>query len=138
MLGVNGGTNCLLFRKDRVRFSQGGERLGRVKLNPDSSTRRMVTGCCNTGMFLEVSKGHRLTVYCGRVIGPVPPLQMRVMIAEGADHVALPNDVPAYPGRAGKFIWKLMMAWAAMGFRSPAVEGVPGSGQAAQIGGANA
>jgi hypothetical protein len=126
VLGPDGGTDYLLFRKDRVHCTRGGERLEALRLMPDSPTRRLVAGCCNTPMFLDFSKGHWLSLYRGRVEGPVPPLEMRIMTAEKPEGAALADDVPAYPGRAGKLIWKLMIAWAAMGFRIPRVAGIPG------------
>lgn len=132
VLGPDGGTDYLLFRKDRVRCTRGGERLEELRLKPGSPTRRMVAGCCNTAMFLEVSKAHWLTLYRGRIAGPVPPLQMRVMTAERREGVVLPRDAPASRGWAGRLIWKLLRAWAAMGFRIPRVDGVPDQARAIQ------
>jgi hypothetical protein len=55
----------------------------------------------------------------------IPPATMRLMTAERPDGVKLPDDMTNYPGRSGKFMLKLLGAWMAMGFRRPAVEGVP-------------
>jgi len=38
---------------------------------------------------------------------------------------ALPDDMANYPSHSGKFKLKLLGAWMAMGFRRPAVDGVP-------------
>lgn len=133
VLSLDGGTDYLLFRKDRVRCERGGEHLEELRLNLGSPTRRMVAGCCNTAMFLDLSKGHWLSLYRDRIVGPVPPLQMRVMTADSRKDITLSNDVPAYRGRAGKLIWKLMTAWAAMGFQIPDVEGVPRQAQAVRV-----
>lgn len=134
VVGSDGGTDYLLFRKDRVRCTRGGEHLKELRLKPWSSTRRMIAACCNTAMFLDVSKGHWVTFYRGRIAGSVPPLQARVMTAERRGDVVLPSGVPSYPGRAGKLIWKLMAAWAAMGFRIPNIEGVPRQARENQAG----
>ena len=133
VLGPDGGTDYLLFRKDRVRCERGGERLEEVRLRPGSPTRRMVASCCNTAMFLDLRKGHWLSLYCDRVAGSVMPLQMRIMTAEKRAGVILPKDVPAYDGRAGKLMWKLLTAWAAMRFKIPDVAGVPRQSRAIQI-----
>ncbi len=125
VLDLDGGTDYLLFRKDRVRCTRGGERLKEFRLKSNSPTRRLVAGCCNTAMFLDFSKGCWLTIYRGRIAGSVPPLQMRVMIADRREGVVLTNDVPAYGGHAGRLIRKMMTAWATMGFRVPDVAGVP-------------
>ena len=124
-LAEDGGTDYVLYRKDRVRCSQGGELLEERRLKPDSPTRRMYARCCNTAMFVDFTKGHWLTVYRGRVPNNIPPPTMRVMTAERPEGVILPDDMANYPGRSGKFILKLLGAWMAMGFRRPAVEGVP-------------
>jgi hypothetical protein len=50
---------------------------------------------------------------------------MRVMTAERPKGVILPDDMANYPGRSGKFMLKLLRAWMAVGFRRPAVDGVP-------------
>ena len=137
-IGLDGGTDYLLFRKDRVRCASGGELLEELRLKPASSTRRMVAGCCNTAMFLDLSKGHWLTLYHGRIAGLVPPLQMRVMTAERPEGVVFPSDVPAHRGRSGKLMWKLLTAWAAMGFRVPDVEGLPSRARVVHVGAWNA
>ena len=135
VLGFDGGSDYLLIRKDRIRCIQGGEQLQELRIKPDSPTRRMVARCCNTAMFLDLTKGHWLTLYRGRVGGTVPPLQMRVMTADRPEEIAITDDdVPRYPGRAGELIRKLIITWVAMGFRSPAVSGVPRPGQAPQLG----
>jgi hypothetical protein len=125
VLGLDGGTDYVLFRKDRVECVRGGEHLQELRLKPTSPTRRMVARCCNSAMYLDFTKGHWLTVYRGRIAGPVAPLQMRVMTAEKPEGVVLPGDVPQYPAHAGKLMGKLLAAWAAMGFRVPVVKGVP-------------
>jgi hypothetical protein len=48
-----------------------------------------------------------------------------VMTAERPKGVILPDDIPNYPGRSGKFMLAVLRAWMAMGFRRPAVDGVP-------------
>jgi hypothetical protein len=124
-LAEDGGTDYVLYRKDRVRCSQGGELLEERRLKADSPTRRMYARCCNTAMFVDFTKGHWLTVYRGRLPNNIPPATMRVMTAERPEGVILPDDMANYPGSSGKFILKLIGAWMAMGFRRPAVEGVP-------------
>src|SRR5258708_7059585 len=46
ILDANGGTDFVLYRKDRVRCVQGGERLEAHRPKPESPTRRMVAACC--------------------------------------------------------------------------------------------
>lgn len=126
VLNAQGGTDFVLHRKDRVHCARGGELLREHRLKPTSSTRRMVAACCNSAMFLEFSKGHWLSLYRARMFEGAPPLEMRVMTADRRKGVDLPDDMPNYATHSGKFMWRLLSAWAAMGFRVPKVKGVPG------------
>ena len=125
VLADDGGTDYVLYRKDRVRCVRGGDLLEERRLQPKSPTRRMVARCCNTPMFLDFTKGHWLTLYRGRLPDDMPPATMRLMTAQRPAGVTLPDDMANYPGRSGKFMLKLLGAWMAMGLSRPAVDGVP-------------
>jgi len=126
IVAADGGTDYVLYRKDRVRCVKGGDQLEERRLKPDSPTRRMFARCCNTAMFLDFTKGHWLTIYRGRLSGDIPPATTRMMTADRPEGAALPDDgMTNYPGQSGKFMLKLLGAWMAMGFRRPAVDGVP-------------
>ena len=125
ILAEDGGTDDVLYRKDRVRCVNGGDLLEARRLNPDSPTRRLFARCCNTAIALDFTKGHWLSLYRGRLAGDIPPPAMRMMTAQRPAGVTLPDDIANYPGHSGKFMGKLVLAWVAMGFRRPAVDGVP-------------
>jgi hypothetical protein len=118
---ADGGTGFVLVRKDRVRCTKGGEKLQEHRLTPQSTTRRVVATCCNAPMFLEFSKGHWLSIYRNRLPDGAAPLEMRVMTKDRRESAELPSDVPNYRTHSGKFMWKLLAAWVAMGFRTPKV-----------------
>ena len=124
-LAEDGGTDYVLYRKDRVRCVKGNRLFEERRLKPSSPTRRMYAHCCDTAMFLDFTKGHWLAIYRGRIPSDMPPATMRMMTAERPEGVILPDDIPNYPAHSVKFILKLLGAWVAMGFRRPAVEGVP-------------
>ena len=125
VLDADGGTSFVLHRKDRVRCTGGSDLLEDHRLSPDAPTRRVVAGCCNSAMFLEFSKGHWLSLYRNRISGDAPPLEIRVMTRDCREGVVLADDLPTYATHSGKFMWRLLSAWAAMGFRAPRVAGVP-------------
>ena len=118
----HGATRFVLYRKDRVRFTRGGDLLREFRLKPDSPTRRVVATCCNTPAFLEFKGGHWLSVY-GLLWpeGTMPPVQMRTMTSDLPDPSVLPGDVPNLRKQSGSFFAKLLGAWIAMGFRSPKI-----------------
>ena len=121
VLNPDGGTDFVLYRKDRVQCVTGRENLEEHRLKPDSPTRRVVATCCNSVMFLDFTRGHWLTVYRNRFPTEASPLEMRVMTHERRAGVELADDLPNYSGHSGKFMLKLIAAWIAMGFRRPEI-----------------
>jgi hypothetical protein len=121
VLNADGGTDYVLYRKDRVQCVTGQEYLEEHRLKPDSPTRRVIATCCNSGMFLDFTKGHWLTMYRNRFPAGAPPLEMRVMTQDRRDGVALADDLPNYDGHSGKSMLRLIAAWIAMGLRRPEI-----------------
>jgi hypothetical protein len=118
---TDGGTEYCLYRKDRATVIRGGEYLQEHRLTPDSKTRRVVATCCNAPMFLDFTQGHWLSVYRSRLPAGVQPPQMRVMTFDRPAGITLPADIPNYPARSPAFMTRLLVSWAAMGFRRPKV-----------------
>ena len=110
----DGGTACVLYRKDRVEYSKGSELLKGYKLIDESSTKRVVAACCNSPMYLNFEKGHWLTVYRSALQGDLPPLEMRIQTKHMPESSEIPSDVPSYPSWPLKFMAKLFAAWIAM------------------------
>jgi hypothetical protein len=120
-LNPEGGTDFVVYRKDRVQCVTGQDYLEEYRLTPDSPTRRVVATCCNSPLFLDFTRGHWLTIYRDRFPAGAPPLEMRVMTAARRGGTELADDVPNYGRRSGKFMLKLIAAWIAMGFRRPEI-----------------
>ena len=119
----HGTTRFELYRKDRVQWPAGKTLLEEHRLTPDSPTRRVLAGCCNTPVFLEFSGGHWLSVY-GHLWprDALPPLEMRTMAKDLPAGVTLPRDVPNASSQSAKFMFRLLGAWVAMGFRAPKLD----------------
>lgn len=127
ILDGDGGTHFLMCRKDRVRCLDGQEHLSEHRLNPDSSTRRVIAQCCNSTMFLEFEKGHWLSLYKNRFASDdQPPLDMRTMTIDRRPGVSFNDDIPSPKKHTPRFMWNLIKAWAAMGFKTPKAEYVNG------------
>ena len=127
VVGSDGGTPYVLMRKDRLLWRSGSDRLEEHRLKPDSPTRRFVARCCNTPIALEFTKGHWLSIYSGRIPEDQrPAAEMRTIVGDRPEGVELPDDIPNYRTPSGKFMWRLLTAWAAMGFRAPAIEATKG------------
>lgn len=127
VVGADGGTPYVLMRKDRLQWLSGSDQLDEHRLKPDSPTRRFVARCCNAPIALEFTKGHWLSVYSGRIAeAERPAAEMRTIVGDRPDGVELPGDIPNYRTPTGKFMWRLLKAWAAMGFRAPPIEATKG------------
>ena len=120
-------TRFVLFRKDRTSCTQGQEHLREHRLRPDSKTRRVVATCCNTPMFLDFTQGHWVSVY-GQLwpAESLPPLDLRTMTGDVPEGVVLPDDVPNLKAHNPRFFIRLIVAWVAMGFRTPGIDYVQG------------
>ncbi|MCE9662696.1 hypothetical protein LY622_04515 [Halomonas sp. M5N1S17] len=114
VMGPDGGTEYLLYRKDRMRCSKGGDLMRDNKITTDSPTRRVVATCCNSAMFLDFQKGHWFSVYRARFGGNAPPLQMRIQTKFKPENCDIPNDMPSYATYPFKFVAKLMASRVAM------------------------
>lgn len=115
----DGGTPCVLYRKDRVRCVQGEHLLEERRLDPASPTRRVLAGCCHSPLFADFTRGHWLTLYRARFADGGPAPQLRIMTGSRRADVTLDEAVPNYPGFAPRLMVKLLAAWAAMAFRRP-------------------
>ncbi len=118
----DGGTEYVLYRKDRVRLVMGAEHLEENRLKPESPTRRVRATCCQAAMFLDMTKGHWLSIYRARFLKDAPRVEMRVMTKERPAGGPLTEDVPNYSAHSGKFILRLLGARLVMGLRTPKLE----------------
>jgi hypothetical protein len=122
IVGPNGATHLVLYRKDRIHFTRGTELLKEYRLTPDSPTRRIVAICCNTPIALDFTKGHWLSLYSYLWSAhALPPIQMRTMTSDALEGTILSDDVPNHKRYAFSFFAKLLSAWVAMGFKTPKV-----------------
>src|SRR5579859_4103149 len=115
--GSDGGTEYLVYRKDRVRYTKGPELLQLHKLRQGSPTNRWVAGCCNSAMSVNFDDSkHWVNVYRARLTDEKPPLEMRVCTRFKPQGSVIPAGVPQYPGYPFKFIARLIGARFSMMF----------------------
>ncbi|HEV7317349.1 MAG TPA: hypothetical protein VGO04_01895 [Ensifer sp.] len=127
VLEADGSTRFALYRKDRIRCIRGEGLLRAHRLTPKSTTRRVIASCCNAAMFLEFKGGHWLSVYNQRFAPDEQlPLEMRTMTKDRRPGVEFNDALPSYKTHSGRFMWRLLTAWIAMGFRAPDIDYVKG------------
>ena len=108
LLGEDGGTPYVLYRKDRVVFVKGKELLQDQRLEGEAFTKRTVASCCNSALYLEYEKGHWFSFFRDRLTGPIPPVQMRIQTRFKLPGTVLPQDAPAFQAFPPRFIVKLL------------------------------
>lgn len=121
LVDEDGGTEMILVRKDRVQCVRGGEFLEEHRLVERSPTRRVISVCCSSPMFLDFSKGHWLTMYRDRFEEKMLATQMRLMTGDRIPGKELSDDVPNHKGHSIRFMINLLLPWFAMGFRRPKI-----------------
>lgn len=119
-LGPHGETPFVMYRKDRVTLPAPAA-MTAFRLSPTATTRRILTTCCQTPLFLDFKGGHWLSLYAALWQGHAPPPQMRSMVSDLPDPTTLPNDIPNARTQNARFMFALLRAWVAMGFRSPKI-----------------
>jgi len=122
MLEHNAGTQFVLYRKDRIQLLRGQHLLEAFRLGPKAPTRRLVSRCCNSPIFLEFQSGHWISLYASlwpEQTRPTP--QLRTMTSDRTEGVALDDAVPTGTLQTWRFYAKLLGAWIAMGFKSPKI-----------------
>jgi hypothetical protein len=117
ILGPDGGTAYVLYRKDRVKYSKGAELLKGYEIEEKSTTSRVVATCCNSAMVMRFDDGkHWVPVYRARFLGDMPPLQWRICTKFKPENAAVPTDVPSSVMYPAGFMWKLLASKLSMLF----------------------
>jgi hypothetical protein len=109
ILGPDGGTAYILYRKDRINYSKGAELLKGYKIEEKSTTSRVVATCCNSAMVMRFDDAkHWVPVYRARFHGDLPPLQWRICTKFKHESAEIPTDIPSSAMYPAGFVWKLL------------------------------
>lgn len=117
ILDSHKGTPYVLFRKDRVKITQGAEHCTDYRLEGEGNTRRVVASCCNSPLFLDFEPGHWVSFYQQRFDAPVPQAEMRIQTSSISTEKAPDDGLPMYAGFPAVMMLKLLTSRAAMGIR---------------------
>lgn len=112
----DGGTAYATYRDDRFRCLAGADLLQPQRLSAKAPTRRMISRCCNTPIYLKFEKGFWISAYRARIVGAPPALEWRNKVARRRSKLTLPQDLPVYQGYAPALITRLLAAGLAMLF----------------------
>jgi hypothetical protein len=117
VLGSDGGTAYVVYRKDRVGCSKGAALLADSRIKEKSATRRVFARCCNSAMVMKFDDArHWVPIYRARFVGVAPPLQMRICTKFKPENIRVPDDIPSYATYAPRLLGRLLAARIAMLF----------------------
>src|SRR3984885_3251109 len=76
---ADGGTEFMLFRRDRIACTRGAENLQAMRLTAASKTRRMIAGGCNRRTYVPFDeKRPWVAGFRASFLADAPPVEMRI------------------------------------------------------------
>ena len=117
---AEGGTEFMVFRRDRTACTRGADRLQAMRLTNASKTRRMIAGCCTTPMYLAFDdKRPWASAFRANFGGDAPPVEMRICTRSRRSEEATDDDLPSHPGYPPTMMIRIAAAWPLMLFGRP-------------------
>jgi hypothetical protein len=97
-VSADGGTEFMLFRRDRIACTQGAENLQAMRLTAASKTRRMIAACCKTPMYVGFDdKRPWVSAFRATFGADAPPVEMRICTRFGRSDDKASDGLPSHP-----------------------------------------
>ena len=117
---ADGGTEFMLFRRDRIACTRGADRLQAMRLTDASKTRRMIASCCATPMYLAFDdKRPWVSAFRACFGADAPPVEMRICTRFRRSDEQADDGVRSHPGYPPAMILRILAAWPPMLFSRP-------------------
>ena len=117
---VDGGTEFMLFRRDRIACTRGADRLQAMRLTDASKTRRMIAGCCATPMYLAFDdKRPWVSAFRASFGTDAPPVEMRICTRSRRSEEKSEDALPNHSGYPPTMMVRILAAWPLMLFSRP-------------------
>ena len=119
---ADGGTEFMLFRRDRVACTRGADRLQAMRLANASKTRRMIAGCCATPgqMYLAFDdKRPWVSAFRASFGTDAPPVEMRICTRFRRPERKVEDGLPSHSGYPATMMVRILAAWPLMLFSRP-------------------
>lgn len=118
--GADGGTEFMVFRRDRIACTRGADRLQAIRLTDASKTRRMIAGCCATPMYLAFDDKRPWVSGFRASFGPdAPPVEMRICARFRRSEKNVEDGLPSHSGYPPTMMVRILAAWPLMLFSRP-------------------
>jgi hypothetical protein len=120
LAGADGGTDFMVFRRDRIACTRGADRLEVMRLRDVTKTRRMVASCCATPMYVSFDdKRPWVSAFRASFGADAPPVQMRICTRFRRTEAKAKDGLPDHPGYPAAMILRILAAWPLMLFSRP-------------------
>ena len=117
---ADGGTEFMVYRRDRLACARGADRLQAMKLTGGSKTRRMIAGCCATPMYLAFDDKRPWASAFRAPFGvDAPPVEMRICTRFRRSEAKAEDSLPSHPGYPPALFLRILAAWPRMLFSRP-------------------
>ena len=117
---ADGGTEFMVFRRDRIACTRGAERLRAMRLTDASKTRRMIAGCCGAPMYLAFDDGRPwVSAFRASFRAAAPTVAMRICTRFRRSEDRADDGVPDHPGYPPAMMLRILAAWPRMLFSRP-------------------
>jgi hypothetical protein len=119
-VNADGGTDFMLFRRDRIACTRGADRLQAMRLTAASKTRRMIAGCCATPMYAAFDdKRPWVSAFRASFGAAAPRVEMRICTRFRRSEEEIPDGLPSHPGYPFALIVRILAVWPLMLFSRP-------------------
>jgi hypothetical protein len=117
---ADGGTEFIVFRRDRIACTRGADRLQAIRLTDATRTRRMIAGCCATPMYLAFDDRRPwVSAFRARFGADAPPVEMRIRTRFRRSDPKADDGLPNHPGYPPAMMLRILGAWPLMLFSRP-------------------
>ena len=120
LANADGGTEFMVFRRDRIACRRGKDRLQAMRLTDTTRTRRMIASCCATPMYLAFDdKRPWASAFRSNFGADAPPVEMRICTRFRRSDDKAEDRLPSHSGYPPAMMARILAAWPLMLFSRP-------------------
>jgi hypothetical protein len=117
---ADGGSEFMVFRRDRIACTRGAENLKVMKLTDASKTRRMLAACCTTPMYVGFEdKRPWVSAYRAGFGADAPPVEMRICTRFKRSDGQANDSLRSHPGYPPAMPFRILAVWPLVLFSRP-------------------
>jgi hypothetical protein len=119
-VSADGGTEFMVFRRDRIACIRGPENLEAMRLTDATKTRRMIARCCATPMYAGFDDSRPwVSAFRASFGADAPPVRMRICTRFRRPEDNGNDGLPSHRSYPPAMIARILAAWPLMLFSRP-------------------